>query len=286
MYNSWMSVNPPPFDFNHEVVRIRRDFPAETKSITFVDLAAPGARKEIRRWLYPPYDGRRLNKTGERLVQEFVKNRNCAKRLADGRAIVVIDSRASDQDCYFSLYHETGHMIVKDGAVGNISEKSKEDRADTFALLYGIHNGTLSTQHAVRLSRNRLALALALDNAASHFTSEAVDCIASLDPAALSPAEIATTAEVLARKSGRTARELKTIAAVRNICIRTHKKELEPVFSWLSGQSRDPYATLIANPAVRGLLQKQFEKAGTGKPGSLQAYISRKLSNPGVVCHV
>lgn len=274
-----------PFDFDREVARIRMDFPSETQNITFVDLAAPDAKKKIRQWLYPPYEGRRLNGTGERLVREIIKNGNCAKKLADGRKIVVIDSRASDQNCYFSLYHETGHMIVRGGAARNLSEKSREDRADVFALLYGIHNGTLTSEHAGRLARNRLALALAIDDAASHFTSEAVDGIAGLDPATLSPSEILDTAEKLARTYSRTNRELKTIARTRNICVKTHRNVLGSIFSGAHEGNGDPYIALIANAFARNVLQKQFAQAAEGKPQSLQAYISRKLLSLGAACH-
>lgn len=169
-----------------------------------------------------------LQESMEDDIRSILKSSKVCRQYKGNKKLVAVKTSynqnfkelAAEKHPYFSLYHETGHIIVASPDFDNIEEqppefiraekRNWENGADTFALTYGIRNGVFEEQDCEAILKHRLVHGTSGDTV--HFTCEAIEGIPETLqgrlPAFLIPAEITEIANLHARKFLRTAAEM------------------------------------------------------------------------------
>ncbi len=224
------------FDFNRAAEDARRDYPEETKNITFIDISEEGASEKLARWIAstsPAYleqlakglgvpvadaaEGILFNALlgGGISMKDCVSGKSCllmsnesGKSLAD-----IMFSLPVEKTNAFAFYHELGHLItprgmtekelefVKDGDDPGIDATTLtlcEISADCFGALKGLRDGFLDADDLKKLIADRRA------GDAVHATADALQDILdeydAHDIASLSPAQLKKAAAARAEK--------------------------------------------------------------------------------------
>jgi hypothetical protein len=173
--------------FREAVENLRRDFPGETRGITFVNLAAPSAPGQVFRWIGEASAAFRKYHFGDDRFdpREFgldilLRDQNGLGMVdtVQGRALVAASTRPPDieifpsprKDMLACLYRETGRAILEGGLsprdaalmpsihwdpFTDPAEFSAEAALDAFAGAYGVHKGTLSMPDVARMGLHR-----------------------------------------------------------------------------------------------------------------------------------
>jgi len=200
------------FDFNKAVEEARRDFPEETKNVTFIDLDAPDAAAsmsaffdsltpaqqesvaENRRYdpdFMTPQQGASVWFTGD--GRSMFTAYGSRSTLAENEKIFYPETNMDKQN-YFTFQHELGHIVVKDG---NKPNNRSEHGSDTFALLRGFKSGFFNKLDAQKISLGRDTLAW-YNADVTHISSMSLDALVinpkQLDFISLTPQETAKIA--------------------------------------------------------------------------------------------
>lgn len=200
------------FDFNEAVAEARRDFPAETKGITFIDLDAPDAAEKMQKF----YDG--LSDTAKREANnrraedaDFLtaKARPAVWRTTDGQGVmlaygsrslmndiekVALNGLDPEKNRHYTFWHEAGHIIVPGG---QYNSNHGEHAADSFAVLKGLQSGFLDKQDVKKIADGRDMICW-FNHDVTHVTSMSLDALIinpkHTDFISLSPQETAALA--------------------------------------------------------------------------------------------
>ncbi|MDE1153644.1 MAG: hypothetical protein PW788_14000 [Micavibrio sp.] len=200
------------FDFNKAVEDARRDFPEETKNVTFIDLDAPTAAASMSAFfdsLTPAQQ--EVVESNRRYDVDFMTPEQAPSVwfAGDGRSLfTAYGSRTTlaenekifypeenmDKQNYFTFQHELGHIVVKDG---NRPNNRSEHGSDTFALLRGFKSGFFNKLDALKISLGRDTLAW-YNADVTHISSMSLDALVinpkQIDFISLTPQETAKIA--------------------------------------------------------------------------------------------
>lgn len=306
MYNSCVTrparkkTRLPHFNFDAEVSRIRRDFPDETKNITFIDLSATDARARVCSWVLresgitdqmpvPPeifhtidriLSGNNLTTVSFSGLDRLITFRTSytASMAMDGKKLP-----------YFGLYHELGHCLVPqalpldDRKLSLEDSVDKEIRADVFALLYGMRNGIFSDQDAQDIVKSRLWNALSFN--IGHFTSEAVENarrsveLGGFDPSTLTRLEIRGLPTIFAEKSKRPNSDLENLREDLYEFGGQHRAEFVAILEDVVQNEEACFTAFSKNPQLCRQLKTYFQELAARQPaGSLNAFIAAQMS--------
>ncbi len=210
--SKFMVDRGPQFDFAAAVDEARRDFPAETKKITFVDLSAPDADQQIYSWLNKIDPGFKqftlCDKPAEGYI-DFCKTKDgfgtsdpvtgesilCVHPGKSGVDPVLGSGTNPKKEGQYCFDHELGHILCKDGMPDHrktfpyaevtqekaIEEVNRGERgADAFGYLRGLKRGSLDMADVVNAGKLRaMEVCRGLDIV--HGTSHVSDTIAGLE---------------------------------------------------------------------------------------------------------
>lgn len=276
-------TNPAPvFDFDAAVSAARRDYPLETSRVTFIDLAAPDAGQELKKWLSsasPAFIQSFAEKgdTAEAALYHaaekfLLKNGLAEVDYATGNILVAASSKPSSkylgstatqaQQAAYVFAHELGHAVTRNGFTpdwrgthdsGTASlrgtpthEKAEaEMAADVFAILRCLSQQTITVEQAQEVSLRR-----ALKPPGVHTTSPALDAaIRNLGHAQFSPAGVQAMAEKIAKRHAPAPGEI---------------EELSQRLSWLRTVQTEPQT----GPEMTKKLKSVFDKIRHRAPRS------------------
>jgi hypothetical protein len=177
------------FDFNKAVADARRDYPEETKNITFIDGSDSDPIKQFVAWINstsPEFQqlilrDRGLKSTAETWARESFTTRRGMLTLRDPvseKAAVIVDHKGSLVRYYLSpsvplkrvanffFNHEFGHALLEKGLVTSMNQFSTinefvtfgfEINADAFAVLRSFQQGSLDMEDMKKfISRRNL----------------------------------------------------------------------------------------------------------------------------------
>jgi hypothetical protein len=193
------------FSFKEAVKEARRDYPQETRNISFIDMSTPAARGDFKAWLKTtnlpggkstsPYD-----ETADEVFDNFLNGDGFVayRDKSTGRAALLYNPKSQAVDHMFSKQfifdHEFGHLLVQNGLADFVDLKDKpvlkpvdyaqilsatvkaESCADTFALLRGIRRGQIGEQEINDVSLTR-GMESVLESSVTHLTMTAVDAL-------------------------------------------------------------------------------------------------------------
>lgn len=193
------------FSFKEAVQEAKRDYPAETRNINFIDISTPTAREDFRSWLKTtnlpggkdkgPYD-----ETADEVFDSFLSGGGFVayRDKSTGRAALLYNPKSKSADHMFSKQfifdHEFGHLLVQNGLSDFDALKNKPDLtlaegavvlaatvkaescADTFALLRGIRRGQIGEAEINDVSLTR-GMESVLEASLSHLTMTSVDAL-------------------------------------------------------------------------------------------------------------
>ncbi len=191
-----------PFDFDAAVAEAKRDFPAETENVTFINGDDPDARERLFKWAVSQ---KMRTLEWDRMLAPMMDNKLCCAMPGhNGGTVLLVHPAAPslrfgedhDKSNHYSFDHELGHIITKRG-IGSGADVA-ELAADSFAALRGLQRGTLSKQDIKRAADMNDAGFL-MYCGLSHLTSMTLDAIAinpkNIDYISLSPKETAALAD-------------------------------------------------------------------------------------------
>ena len=191
-----------PFDFDTAVAETQRDFPVESRNITFINGDDPDARDKLFEWAVS--QKMRTLEWDRMLAPMFDNQRSCAMPGHDGGFVLLVHPSApsmrfgedTHKSNHYTFDHELGHIVTKRG-IGHGADIA-EHSADSFAALRGLQRGTLSKQDVKRAADVNDAGFL-IYNGLSHLTSMTLDAIAinpkNIDYMSLSPKETSALAD-------------------------------------------------------------------------------------------
>ncbi len=245
------------FNFDAAVRAAQKDYPAETKPVTFINLSASGAIEKIGAWL--------ASVAGEATTAEHIARlaaqvaaKNAVMRFSHLSGQMMLASSSKPKSAYlgasaareavFAFDHELGHAVTQNGVTAQASTQPRlheqaqsEIAADVFAILRGLSRGTMSRSEARSIS-----LARAMKTPGAHSTAQAIDALldekTDADIAHLSPADIKTTADAYAAKFTPASGELEALA-----------RKLQ----WVKMEETAPAAE-NTDPGLRDKLKKVF----------------------------
>jgi len=213
-----------PFDFNAAVAEAKRDFPALTQNVTFINGDDPDAKHRLRAWAI----AQRLRTVEwDRLVEPMFDNqRACAIPGHAGGYVLLMHPSApsmrfgadADKANHYTFDHELGHIVTKRGT-GDLPDVA-EHSADSFAALRGLQRGTL-TKADVQRAADMNDAGFLIYCGLSHLTSMSLDAIVinpkNIDYTALSPQETAALADKHAKAFHLRPRSYNTFAPIDEI---------------------------------------------------------------------
>lgn len=198
-----MSQKPvKPFDFDAAVAEAKRDFPAQTENVTFINGDDPEAREKLFKWAVSQ---KMRTLEWDRMLAPMMDNKLCcAVPGHNGGVVLLVHPSAPsmrfgedhDKSNYYSFDHELGHIVTRLG-MGH-GQDVAEHSADSFAALRGLQRGTLTKQDVKRAADLNDAGFL-LYCGLSHLTSMTLDAIVinpkNIDYLGLSPQKTAALAD-------------------------------------------------------------------------------------------
>ncbi|MDI1226317.1 MAG: hypothetical protein PSY14_01345 [bacterium] len=186
--SQFVTQEPKVFDFEQAVADARRDFPKETKDITFIDTSAPDAFEKLTEWAKMAG----LSPTQYNDMMDNAENMNALTKNANGYKLVAMPAKReganesfsgdSYKSAYFCFQHELGHFVVPQAHASDTSAVRKttqwrEHAADTFAMLRGLKDGVFQKKDLIDLSDKR-GHSMLLTEDVTHLTSMSLDALA------------------------------------------------------------------------------------------------------------
>lgn len=215
--SQFLKQEPKVFNFEQAVADARRDFPKETKNLTFIDSSADDFDQKLEEF---------ATKAGLNSIQfaHLVKKAQDKDALAtemNGHQLILIPvTREGEKQsfpgddyksAYFCFQHELGHFVVPQAQEmsSNKSGEYKEIAADTFAMMRGLKDGVFQKSDLLSLADHRgQAMLMTMDF--SHMTAMALDAIAinpkNIDFISLSKEDIVKVAKQHAKAFDTTAK--------------------------------------------------------------------------------
>lgn len=191
-----------PFDFDAAVAEARRDFPAQTENVTFINGDDPDAQDKLFEWAVSQ---KLRTLEWDRMLAPMLDNKcSCAMPGHNGGFVLLVHPSAPsmrfgedhDKSNHYTFDHELGHIVTTLG-IGHGADVA-EHSADGFAALRGLQRGTLSKQDVKRAADVNDAGFL-IYCGLSHLTSMTLDAIVinpkNIDYTSLSPQETAALAD-------------------------------------------------------------------------------------------
>ena len=208
-----------PFDFAKAVAEAKRDYPAETRNITFIDIDAPDAPAQYAAWmdkLKSPQSHARAAYSG---ADKLTADMGAFAMGFEGHVVVAVHGQKPDRPAgkaegipqgrwlQYVFDHELGHAIVKGGmkdGILNPPPNFKESIADSFAVLRGLRNGTLDRSDIREIADARVEEFMTRQGLPQqHLTTMALDALVinpkQIDFCSLSNAEIKAVARDYAK---------------------------------------------------------------------------------------
>ncbi len=178
-------TDTPVFDLAKAVDQARRDFPDETKNITFIDTTAPDAEEQLYAWAV---------KAGQNQIQyesllDYKDQHITVARESNGHRLIALPlGREADhgsfpgnahKSAWYSFLHELGHFVVPaaHASTGSRSTQYNEHAADTFAALRGLQLGIFDKADIVALADSR-SDGMLMTKDVTHLTAMSLDAIA------------------------------------------------------------------------------------------------------------
>ncbi len=176
---------PKVFDFEKAVADARRDFPRETKYITFIDISAPDAEDKLLEW------AKKSGMNQSQLDKMMTKagNMEAVAKVVNGHTLLAMPSQRENsaaesfpgnayKSAYFCFQHELGHFVIPEGhaASSNKSTEYREHAADTFAMMRGLKDGVFQKTDLLHLS-NRRGHEMLMTEDITHLTSMSLDAL-------------------------------------------------------------------------------------------------------------
>ncbi len=194
------------FDLAKAVEMARRDFPAQTKNITFIDTTAPDAEDQLYAWAV---------KAGQNQIQyetllDYKDQHITVARESNGHRLIALPLGREAEDgafpgnpyksAWYSFLHELGHFVVPEAhaSTGSKSTQHNEHAADTFAAVMGLQLGIFDKADIAALADGR-SHGMLLTKDVTHLTSMSLDAIVinpkNIDFMSLSKAEVVAIAK-------------------------------------------------------------------------------------------
>jgi len=176
------------FNFDIAVAAAQRDYSEETKNVTFIDVASPTGREQLRAWWSAASDEFRYD--WDPLIFMTEEDPGCIVDAATGKKVMIFNSNfdtasflgpSSKADVLdFVFNHELGHLVARHGLADEKTksgaDKDVHNRAemagDCFGALRSLSQGTITAEEIRRLSFRR---SIAGDT--SHATAQAIDAM-------------------------------------------------------------------------------------------------------------
>lgn len=241
------------FIFQQAVAKAKRDYPDETRNITFIDGSDPNARAQVAEWISENMSPQFLtwlspDKTMAEMLehntQRTIDNGFCAVRDPVSRkSMLYFNSDAVLEDVplerntklHYIFNHELGHLLVKGGMSSDLYLEHKdkthaeikpladimtllsENKADSFGALQTLVDRHMTTDDIRTIAFERARVMLTRD-IVSHLTSMSLDGLSLKADAghfiSLEPAEIKAIAAAHATESCPTPDDMVGIKAI------------------------------------------------------------------------
>jgi hypothetical protein len=216
------------FNFDQAVEEAKRDYPKETRNVTFIDTSAPDAAEKLLAWAKEAG----FSKTQYEALLDKMENQVAfatASNSTDHKLLGMPVTRApekygfkgeKEKSAFFTFNHELGHLVIP-GGLANESTKSTEYRehaADTFAVLRSLQQGVLDKKDIVNKADGR-GQEMLFTGDLTHLTSMSLDAVAinpkNTDFISLSKKAIIKIAQKHAARFETDAKAEKSLQAVR-----------------------------------------------------------------------
>lgn len=173
------------FSFADAVAEAKRDFPKQTAGITFIDLAAEDAEKQVQDFAEK---AKLTSFQYDSLMRKINSKAAVATEMNGFQILAMPSTREGDKQsfpgddyksAYFCFQHELGHFVVPNAqtATSRKSDEYKEHAADTFAMLRGLKEGVFQKSDLLKLADKRgQEMLMTMDF--HHFTSMSLDALA------------------------------------------------------------------------------------------------------------
>lgn len=271
------------FDVSAAAQAAAKDYPRETKGMTFIDLTAPDGVADAMAWTKRAEPGMPAYEVAA--LRDITTQANALLRRApNGERLLAARSQARTRflggdmaaEANFAFDHELGHAVTsfllplgaERGA--QLHQRARwEIQADVFAVLRGINRGTMTREQAYSLSNNR-----AMRAPGAHATSPALDMLlgdrSDEQIRAMTPQQIADMAtsygEMMAPKQGEIEALARKLDWVRTEAQETQPKaddlrlreRLKKVFSDIRGHSPRSAALPTGQVKVRRLTNEEW----------------------------
>lgn len=256
------------FIFQEAVEKAKRDYPAETRDITFIDGDAPGAREQVAVWVKKNINTGYMkwvmpNSSNANILDDIdhtlrkqpffaMKDPVSQKGLMFFNSIEAADNLPIDRNAklHYMFNHELGHLVMKQATASDLYNTHKdtpyallrgvvaqailesENKADTFGALKSYAEGHLDADDLRAIAAGR-AVAMIASNMSSHLTSMSLDALSiSADMGqfmSLKPAEIKAIAAEHARLYCPTPQDMVELRALSHEVADTINAQKDPM---------------------------------------------------------
>lgn len=199
------------FDFNKAVEDARRDFPEQSRNVTFINLDAPDAEEQMQKvfdslneedrktWKHHQYHD--TNFMTKDAMPAVWHHSGGAVLLAYGSRAqfsevekIAYNPNQNAKSLFYTFWHEFGHIVVPGAQQPN---NKAEHAADSFAMLRGLQSNFLTRNDIKQIADGRDMLCW-LNADVTHITGMSLDALLinpkHTDFLSLSPLETATIA--------------------------------------------------------------------------------------------
>lgn len=256
------------FVFQDAVAKAKRDYPAETRNITFIDGSAPDAREQVAAWVKKNINTDYMkwvmpNNSKESIIDNIAHSAMkqsffAMKDPVSQKGLMFFDEKQAqenlpldrDAKLHYMFNHELGHLVMKDATASDLYNTHKntpyaflrgvvtqavlesENKADSFGALKSYAEGHLDADDLRTIAAGR-AQAMIANNMSSHLTAMSLDALSiSADMGqfiSLKPAEIKAIAAEHARLYCPTPQDMVELHALSRTVADTIKAEQDPM---------------------------------------------------------
>lgn len=179
-------VDTRVFDFDKAVEEAKRDYPKETKGVTFINTSAPDAYEQIVAFA----EKNKLNNIQFNRMLGHLDNKTAIATEMNGEKFMLIPAareaeRGQFKDsqyksAYFCFQHELGHFVVPGAHTEDKKKETiwREHAADFFAVTRGIQAGVFDKQDIVNQATSRQIESLTAYTDITHMSTMTLDAVA------------------------------------------------------------------------------------------------------------
>lgn len=256
------------FVFTDAVAKAKRDYPTETRNITFIDGSAPNAREQVAAWVKKNINTDYMkwvmpNNSKASILDDIThsllqKPFFAMKDPVSQKGLMFFDGIEAEENLplernaklHYMFNHELGHLVMKDATASDLYNTHKntpyaflrgviaqatlesENKADSFGALKSYAEGHLDADDLRTIAAGR-AQAMIANNMSSHLTSMSLDALSiSADMGqfiSLKPAEIKAIAAEHARLYCPTPQDMVELNALSRTVTDTIKADQDPI---------------------------------------------------------